>query len=244
MDHPEQMKNPVYKDKMDGDLIPKVSGIYVIFNKIDGKIYVGSASECRRRKRHHLAGLMKNKHHCAYLQNAWNKHGENSFEFLILEIAEENKLQEREQWYFDNYKCDYNMCKTAYSPIGIKRRPETIEKMKKSAQKGDFHWTRRNGMSVETKSRMSIARKQFHANNKLPWVGKKLSQERIDKMTAGRVRAIVQLTLEGEPIREWSSAEEAANTLSIHASNITRVCKGKAMTTAGYKWKYTDKSLD
>jgi hypothetical protein len=52
----------------------KISGIYKIINKINNKYYVGSS-----------------KHINPHLQNAWNKYGQNNFDFVITEECSSNK---------------------------------------------------------------------------------------------------------------------------------------------------------
>ena len=80
------------------------SGIYLIVNLENGKIYVGSTNRLKTRKNGHWSKLRNNKHPNQHLQSAWNKYGEDSFEFRIQESCEENKLIEREQYWMDYYK--------------------------------------------------------------------------------------------------------------------------------------------
>ena len=61
------------------------SGIYTITNIANGHRYVGSAVDMGRRWSQHKGSLLSNRHHSIYLQRAWNKHGENTFEFEVLE---------------------------------------------------------------------------------------------------------------------------------------------------------------
>jgi len=62
------------------------SGIYLIINLQNNKFYVGSAINVRKRKNKHLQQLRKNKHDNQYLQNSFNKYGENNFVFLLLKM--------------------------------------------------------------------------------------------------------------------------------------------------------------
>ncbi len=59
--------------------------IYKIRNVVNGKFYVGSTINQKDRFRNHRKLLRKNKHHCAHLQAAWNKYGEDCFKFEIVE---------------------------------------------------------------------------------------------------------------------------------------------------------------
>ncbi|WP_187118797.1 zinc-ribbon domain-containing protein [Bacillus marasmi] len=53
-----------------------------------------------------------------------------------------------------------------------------------------------------------------------------------------RSRKVVQLTLDGEFIKDWDSIIEAQKSLNIHS--ISAVCKGKRKSTCGFKWMYKE----
>jgi group I intron endonuclease len=50
-------------------------------------------------------------------------------------------------------------------------------------------------------------------------------------------KPIIQYDLEGNLIREWSSAKEAAETLGIRIQNITACCRGESKTAYKSIWK-------
>jgi len=89
------------------------AGIYCIKNTINGNTYVGSSIHIKRRMRNHLEGLKKGKHHSAYLQNSYAKHGLGVFSFYILEFVNDTTtvLLEREQFWIDFLQPEYNMSK-------------------------------------------------------------------------------------------------------------------------------------
>jgi predicted GIY-YIG superfamily endonuclease len=89
------------------------TGIYAIVNKVDGKAYVGSSENIRRRWVAHRSTLKNNKHHSQYLQNAWNKYGKESFVFVILSECRSSELVSEEQRYIDTWKPEYNICPVA-----------------------------------------------------------------------------------------------------------------------------------
>lgn len=54
-------------------------------------------------------------------------------------------------------------------------------------------------------------------------------------------RKVVQLSLDGENLREYDSIKEAAKSVgSKSTANIINVCKGKGKTSFGYKWMYKE----
>lgn len=98
-----------------------VSGIYCIKNIINDKVYIGSSKDIYKRWIQHKNSLSLNKHHCIHLQNAWNLYGEDKFEFKILEVCSEDSLFNKEQDWYDYFKCwddkfGYNCSETARSP--------------------------------------------------------------------------------------------------------------------------------
>jgi group I intron endonuclease len=85
----------------------KISGIYCIQNKVNGKKLVGqSVNISKRWKNGHLSLLENNKHYNKHFQNSWNKYGEENFEFKILEICENKKeiLDEKEKYWIEFYE--------------------------------------------------------------------------------------------------------------------------------------------
>lgn len=91
----------------------KIQGIYIIKNKINGKIYIGSSSNINNRIKQHKYLLRKTIHKNKYLQNAWNKYGESNFEFLIIKetVLDKDSLLKLEQKYIDKMdkKLIYNL---------------------------------------------------------------------------------------------------------------------------------------
>lgn len=67
-----------------------VQGIYQIKNLKNDKVYIGSSVCVYKRWQQHRRELRSNKHHSFHLQQAWNKYGEDSFKFSILETVPNN----------------------------------------------------------------------------------------------------------------------------------------------------------
>jgi group I intron endonuclease len=78
-----------------------VCGIYCIERISDSAVYVGQSMACRSRINQHKHHLRKGNHRNTRLQRAYNKHGEESFMFRVLEICDANSLDEREQFHLD-----------------------------------------------------------------------------------------------------------------------------------------------
>lgn len=128
-------------------------GVYLITNTVNGKCYIGSTSiGFNIRWGIHRRELLRQSHGNIILQRAWNKYGEYSFEFSILEIVDSKEnLQEREQYWIDLFKNNgvelYNILPMAYTPVGVKRNAKTRKNMS-VAQSG-------RSLSEETKRKIS-----------------------------------------------------------------------------------------
>ena len=105
-----------------------VSGIYVIRNKQNGKVYIGSSQNIRRRALEHKSDLRRGVHDNDYLQKSWRKYGEEAFVFEILELCEVGMLAEREQHWIDTIDSNivYNIAKHVVGSMrGVKHTDET-----------------------------------------------------------------------------------------------------------------------
>ena len=128
--------------------------IYQIKNSETGKCYIGQTTDFKRRKREHLNELRKHKHSNLYLQNAFDKYGEDCFEFTILEECDKEQANEREIFWLNNFGGfasydNYNLCQ-AGGAKGISE--ETREKLRSKT------------VSEETRRKMSEAKKGIKLN--------------------------------------------------------------------------------
>ena len=145
------------------------SGIYTITNSANGKQYVGSAVDLRRRSRAHIASLNRGAHDNSYLQRSWDKYGGASFGFVVLEFVEDvEDLIPREQHYIDTLNPEYNLRPMADSQLGWVPSEETRRKISQSNMG--------KKASLETRKRQSEARK-----------GKRLSEEHCRKISESKL---------------------------------------------------------
>lgn len=85
--------------------------IYSIKNTQNGKKYIGSSKEPKVRIRKHKRLLSNDEHFNPHLQNSYNKYGEESFDFKIVEETNaetEEELYDIEQKYIDKEDPGYN----------------------------------------------------------------------------------------------------------------------------------------
>lgn len=118
---------------IDVDALAKLrtSGIYAFFNLMTGMWYVGQATNIYNRRSRHTVGLHCGQGQNSHLQAAYNKYGDDSFAFMVLEYCEPDSLTEREQWWIDKLGLAnlYNKAPAAGSCRGFKASEETKRKM-------------------------------------------------------------------------------------------------------------------
>jgi len=92
------------------------AGVYKIINIQNGRIYIGSAKEFKRRCKDHIKQLRINRHSNKFLQHDFNKCGEDAFEFRVIEVVPNSTKEQRfevEQKYlnevFDKQEHCYNI---------------------------------------------------------------------------------------------------------------------------------------
>lgn len=85
-----------------------VCGIYAITNLVNGRVYIGSSKNIHHRWITHKCTLRGNKHVNAHLQSAWNKYGEDAFEFSIVKEVPYENLGTEEQTCINEHPLHYN----------------------------------------------------------------------------------------------------------------------------------------
>ena len=105
------------------------SGVYRWTNILTGNTYVGSSVNLAKRFNSYFNFnyLSKIK---MIISKAILKYGYSNFKLEILEYCESPIVIEREQYYLDLLKPEYNSLKTAGSSLGYKHTEETLVKLK------------------------------------------------------------------------------------------------------------------
>ena len=232
--------------------------IYKIENLKTNEIYVGSAINLAKRKYYHLYDLKNNKHHSIILQNSYNKHGVENFEFFILEeISEKENLIIREQYYIDSLNPKYNCSRVAGSPLGVKHSLEARLNMSKAhlgkklspesiakrtlKQSGENHYGSGKERTNDVKKKISDGNKKAFENGRVhPNLGKNVSNDVKLKISETSMKPILQYSKTGEFIKEWKGAPIASKKLNINKSNINQACNGKLKTSGGFIWKFKE----
>lgn len=244
--------------------------IYIIINLINGKKYIGSTSNFSRRVNEHRSMLRNNKHPSNYLQNSWNKYGEENFKFIILrKVSFEENLINIEQLYLDKYKV--YLKKYGYNTNIIANSGGNNEKeIYQIDLKGNILNKFKNSVIASKELNIKPSGITYCANGKLRTYKKYIwifvkdysldilinrvilgnlkghSEETKEKMRISRSKiknngkSIIKLDLLGNFIEEYKSLNQASKLNNISIELISGCCKGKYRKGKGFKWKFKE----
>lgn len=106
--------------------------LYEIKNIINNKRYIGRTCNPDIRKKRHFRELEKNKHHCIFLQRAFNKYGKENFIFNIINTRNTLKeIQELELSYINDNSNLYNVSNFSSGGDLISNHPNNDQIRKK-----------------------------------------------------------------------------------------------------------------
>jgi len=131
---------------------------------------------------------------------------------LRYKIGSANRGKKFSQWRID---------KMVAGMLGYKHSDETKEKIRSSnlGQK----------RTAETREKIRISK-----------LGKPMSEVAREKAGKHCQRPVLQYNLNGEFLKEFPSVRLAAFEARVAATNISRACKDKNRTSAGFKWAYKE----
>lgn len=210
--------------------IPRASGIYKITCIANDKVYIGSTNDFYERWIAHRSQLRRKMHCNSHLQRAWDKYGEQSFAFEIIEFVMPFVLLDREQYWLDTLKPynerGFNMAVCAEAPSrGYIKTPETCARISAS-KKG-----KRLGIPPSAEAIEKIVK----ANT-----GKKRSPEQRARMSKGMAKHTYLIT-------DPSGNEQTIRSLSkfcvengLHQGHMSAVGRGELSHYKGWKVKRLD----
>ena len=193
-----------------------------------GKVYVGITSKEINKRWRYGTGYSN----CILFQNAIDKYGWNNIKHQILftNLTEERakNLEKDLIRHYKNSEISYNITDGGDGHLGCNWTPTKDTRTIWSTQR------RGRKLSEEHKKKISDTMK-----------GRPMSKDVYSKgvtiVKTLLAKPVIQLSLNGEFIREFPSIKEAARSLNIESDrDIIRCCRGERKSRAGYKWKYKD----
>lgn len=187
-----------------------MTGIYIIRNKENGKVYIGQSINIFQRWRQHKYELRHNAHHSPHFQHAYNQNPK-AFEYSILFECDAEELDEAEEKFIKAFKsCDPNYgYNIMIKPRGTGCEPESVRKKVSDYMKGRDNGHMR-GRTLSESWRRHISDAQPHK------------------------RAVICV----ETLVVYKSAFDAARETGIGRSKIVSCCTGNNKTAGGYHWAY------
>jgi group I intron endonuclease len=212
-------------------------GIYLIKNNINGKSYIGQSIDIENRWKNHIRC---NKDYPLY--RAFKKYGVENFTFEILELCDKEDLTEKEIYYYELLKPEYNQIFPNENPVFNK---DVEFKRQLIFQTEEYKNKFRKSMRPETKLKISNSLKNSEshkiAHNTIEYKSK--MKEILNK---GQ-RAEKKVRMYNETINlSFSSMSECARWLDTNTqyksknkvSKIKAVCDKERKSAFGYKFEY------
>jgi len=213
-----------------------IGGIYFIVNKINGKKYIGSTKNFNGRFSKHRMDLRNNRHHSILLQNAWNKYGQDNFDFIKIEIINDfSTLKKIEQTYLLSEKCEYNMEQYVNKGFMGKKHSDETKKLISLKKKN-------TGTGINNPMFGKIKEQHHNYGKKMPQNGKRgINNHNFGKSSINR-KIVLQYDLNGVLIKEFDSIKSASIELKIHKTYLSACCNGKFRKAKGFVFKFKSDS--
>lgn len=202
-------------------------GVYEIRNTLNGHRYIGSTVDYKERIQIHQHQLQEGTHHCTYLQNAWNKYGEDTFTFSMLVMAPRKMIRKIEQMFLDNpdlYKYNINMKASGGRNKGYHHTQKTRRKMSRIANEKDRIPSGTKGM----KKTPAQLRRMSEASR-----GRKKSSEEIEKIRQSTIERWKKGELGTPEILEKISKANRGQKGGVAKLNVEKIRRIKHMLKQG-----------
>lgn len=211
------------------------SGIYLIRNLVNGKVYIGKAKCIYKRVKAHITNLNRriSSQENEHFIKAWHKYGKNNFAYCVLEYLELNNelLSKKEIEYIDQYESldnskGYN--KRYDSSTGLIVSEETRLKQSNSQKE-------RYIKDPSLREKMGKLSREYWKNN--PEQIKLMAQKvalKIRKYKIGKFDYNTEELLEVFETRGLLNEKYP----QYYTQAILGCCQGTKKSYKGYKWKY------
>ena len=227
-----------------------VGYIYLITDTTNGMKYTG-------KHHYHIEGQLDPNYHGSgtIIKNIYKKRPETLKEEYIKTCYSEEQMNSDEQYYIKLFKTlwpnGYNLTEGGEGCVASEETRRKLSLSKKGKPLTEKQLEKRKGLFVGEKNPMygktlseEHRRKIGNANKgkPAPNKGKPMSEETKKKMskthTNGKLsKRVLQLTLDGEFVREWESANECGRN-GFNQGAVSACCRGELKSHKGFIFKY------
>lgn len=185
----------------------------MIQNKVNKKIYIGSALGHYKRKGQHYYMLRRNEHYNKHLQSSWNKYGESNFEFTVIQfVSDILLLRETEEFYIQWYK-------TTIPSNGYNHRAQCNTNLG-------------NKWPLASRIKFSESKK-----------GKRIAHINYNEVAKKAMKKVTAVSKTTSEIIYFNSILEASNILDIDKTSISKALHKVIKSAGNYYWNFTEESV-
>ena len=197
-------------------IAPKTTGVYKITNKYNGKSYIGSSMYVSERISTHM-GREARKQQTEFYKDAY-KYGYEGFTYELLEECTIDELIDRETYYFNLHKPEYNM-----------KNPKTREFIHPE------DWYTENNAKAIRKRKEDYNSPEYKELFRSIHIEKMKPCEMYDK-DGNLIDEFISLSEAGRWVSEHTDFKSKNKT-----SKIKAVCDGERHTAYGFVFRYKTK---
>lgn len=212
--------------------------VYKIENLCNNKKYIGCSKHGKTRFKQHRSLLNKNKHKNQYLQNSWNKYGEDNFDFIIVSehTSEKDMLLKEIELIMECNDC-YNIAEGGLG--GDTTKNYTTEQKKSLSEKRSEIMKKRHLENGSELNNPFLNRTEVEREDMLKtWSECKKGEKNSNAKYFNKVEQIKN----GVVIKVWSNVYEASKDGIFNRKYIINCANNKKSfyTHKGYEWKFID----
>ena len=203
--------------------------------------YVGKSDKPIVRLKHHI----DNRNYLNTYKSCWIRGLVNNNIIPELEIIDEVPFKDWKDWEKHYIKLFKSFgAKLTNSTLGGDGNvlTEEIKKKISDAQKGEkaYMYGRKHTKEAIEKIRKASRERKFSKETKKKWsdYAKNRPKEHYDKIQKAKFIKVLQVNVNGEVIKEWSSIKSACGKLNLSHANIIACCRGRRKKSGGCLWKY------
>lgn len=194
-----------------------------------GNIYIGITSTKVDKRWKYGSGY----YNCTIFYKAIKKYGWNNFQHNIIasnlgEMTAKNMEKDLIK-YYKSKNISYNITNGGDGHLGCSWNPSDATRKLWSKQRKNR--TLSEGWKLKISE--SMKNQSYRISSESHLKSAKTIKEKYSK-------AVIQLSMNNEEIREFYSLRDAARSLGSEkkVSDIIKCCKGKSLSCMGYKWRY------